>query len=96
MLCEESLLRSLSRRIALLSHAVEKTRIADYISLMENPKKLIYTNFLAGLARGFGMAIGFTLLGAFVVYILRLLLILNLPVIGGFIAEIIRIVQQQI
>lgn len=94
MLYEGSLLKRLNRRVAMLSQAVEKTRIADYLSLMENPKKLIYTNFLAGLARGVGMAIGFTLLGALVIYILKSLLILNLPLIGGIIAELIRIVQQ--
>jgi hypothetical protein len=95
MFNEESLLKLLNERIVQLSQAVEKTRIADYISLMENPKKIIYTNFLAGIARGFGMAIGFTLLGALVIYILRALLIFNLPLIGGLIAEIVRIVQQQ-
>lgn len=89
------MLKLLNERIVQLSQAVEKTRIADYISLMENPKKIIYTNFLAGIARGFGMAIGFTLLGALVIYILRALLIFNLPLIGGLIAEIVRIVQQQ-
>ncbi|HHY13367.1 MAG TPA: hypothetical protein GX526_01800, partial [Thermoanaerobacterales bacterium] len=33
---------------------LEKMGIAEYISLMEDPKKIIYRNFLAGVSRGIG------------------------------------------
>ena len=49
----------------------------------------------AGLMRGFGTAIGFTILGAAVIYFLQQLAYQNLPLIGGFIAEIMRIVDLQ-
>jgi hypothetical protein len=42
-----------------------------------------------------GIAIGATLLVAVMVNALHRLLILNIPGIGSFIAEIIRIVEQQ-
>jgi len=75
---------------------LEKMGIAEYISLMEDPKKIIYRNFLAGVSRGIGTAIGFTLLGALIIYILQKLVLLNLPLIGDFIAEFIKIVQNNL
>ena len=55
--------------------------------------RLLSRSFFAGLARGFGMAIGFTLLGALVFYLLRRLAYENLPVIGGFIRELLDIIE---
>jgi hypothetical protein len=75
---------------------MEKMRIAEYVSLMEDPIKILYTNFLAGIARGIGMAVGFTLLGAIAIYILQKIVILNLPLLGDFIADIVKIVQDQL
>jgi len=54
---------------------------------------MIMSNFVAGLARGVGMAVGFSLLGAFVVYLLQQLAYKNIPVIGDFLAKIIEAVQ---
>jgi hypothetical protein len=42
------------------------------------------------------MAVGFTLLGAVTLYFLTRLANKNLPIIGGFIAEIVKIVKQQL
>jgi hypothetical protein len=75
---------------------MEKARIKDYICYLENPKKLLWSNFLAGLARGFGASIGFTLLAAIIVYLLQSVVRLNLPVIGKFISEIVNIVENNL
>lgn len=92
----EGFLSELSRKIDDLSVKIEKLNLAEYLEVYRNPKRLLYINFLTGIARGFGMAIGFTLLGAFVLYILQRLVILRLPLIGDFIADIIKIVQKQL
>jgi len=62
---------------------------------MKRPARMLWINFLAGLARGLGMAVGFTLLGALVLYFLQKAVMLNLPLISDFIAEIIRMVQHR-
>lgn len=90
---EQSLLRE---KIDQLGIAMEKMKLAEYVELLRNPTRLLYVNFLAGIARGVGMAIGFTLLGALAVFILQKLLVLNLPVVGGLIAELVKIVQAQL
>ncbi|TYP54901.1 DUF5665 domain-containing protein [Thermosediminibacter litoriperuensis] len=93
---EGRLFRELSQKIDELSIRIEKLNLAEYLEVLRNPKRLLYINFLAGVARGFGTAVGFTFLGAFVLYILQRVVILKLPVIGDFIAELVRIVQDEL
>lgn len=54
------------------------------------------TQFLAGLARGLGMAIGFTLLGAALTLLLYDLASRNLPVIGDFLARLVDMVLRKV
>ena len=86
----------LNNKIDQLIISMEKMQIAEYVQYLKNIKKMLLINFLAGLARGFGMAIGFTLLGAIALYMLQKVAYENLPIIGDFIAEIIKIVQQHL
>ncbi|WP_425311533.1 DUF5665 domain-containing protein [Paenibacillus alvei] len=79
-----------------IAQALEKSRISEYNELLFNPRKLIWVNLLGGAARGVGIAIGFTIFTAIIVYVLQYLGALNLPIIGDFIADIVRIVQHQL
>ena len=90
------LLRTLITKVEHLTLALEKAAIAEYIELYRRPRRLLYFNFLAGIARGFGLAIGFTVVGALFLYALGKLASWNLPVVGEFIAEIARIVQNEL
>lgn len=87
---------TLIRRIADLSLAMDKMNIAEYVEFLRNPRRIIYVNFLGGLARGFGIGIGATVLAAVFLLVLSRLVQLNLPVIGRFIAEIVRIVSEHL
>lgn len=78
-----------------LVHHLEAMRVADYVELLEKPTRLIFINFIAGLSRGLGIAIGASLIFALLLQVLHRLLILNLPVIGNFIADIVRIVEMR-
>jgi len=75
---------------------LERSRIAQYTELLNRPWRLIWLNILAGTARGVGIAIGFTFFAATIIYVLQLLGALNLPIIGDYIADIVRIVQRQL
>jgi len=89
----KKLLNAINRKLDKISLDMEKSKLNDYVYYLENPRKILFSNFIGGLARGFGMAVGFTLLGALIIYVLRWLVKWNLPVIGKFISEIINIVQ---
>ncbi|HBQ29277.1 membrane protein [Peptococcaceae bacterium SCADC1_2_3] len=83
----------LRHQINELALNMEKMKLAEYVNLLENPRRLLYINFIAGVARGLGIAVGFAILGAVIIYVLQRIVALNLPVIGKFIAEIVTIVQ---
>jgi hypothetical protein len=93
---DSRLIAQLNVRLAELTHQLQRTRLAEYVSLIDQPRRMLLLNFMAGVARGVGFAIGFTILGAVVLYLLQRVLALNLPVIGGFIAAVIRIVEEQL
>lgn len=96
LLEEREYLERLNNKIDEMSMNMEKLGIAEYVSMIENPRRLFWVNFWQGIARGFGMAIGFTILAGVVIYILQKIVVLNTPVIGNFIAEIVNIVQNQL
>ncbi|MEX2355867.1 MAG: DUF5665 domain-containing protein [Thermaerobacterales bacterium] len=89
------LLRGLQERIKNLGTQMEKMNLAEYAALFEDPRRLWWIHFTSGIARGLGIAIGFTLLGAVMIYFMQRAVMLNLPVIGEFIAQIVRIVQNR-
>lgn len=75
---------------------LEEANLAAYVDLYRRPWRMLGLNFAAGLARGFGAAVGFTLLGAVVLYLLRDSFLTNLPLIGHFVADVVRIVQREL
>jgi hypothetical protein len=83
----------LEAKIKELAVAIEKMKLAEYVRLLEQPWRLMYINFIAGIARGLGIAVGFTILGTILIYVLRYLVTANLPGIGKFIADIVRMVN---
>ncbi|WP_171056100.1 DUF5665 domain-containing protein [Paenibacillus sinopodophylli] len=93
---EQISLGSLDRRLQKIAADLEHTQIAEYVDLLNRPRTLIWKNLLAGTARGVGIAIGFTFFAATILYVLRILGALNLPIIGDYIADIVRIVQIQL
>ena len=86
--------RALDDKLAWVAWHLERSKIAEYVDLMSKPARLVYLNLLGGLARGVGLAVGFTILGALVIYILTRSFLLNLPVVGQFLGELVYIVQQ--
>lgn len=86
-------LRSLVARIIQLSRRLEDASVAEYVEFMRNPRRVIWSNFLAGVARGFGIAIGASVLTAIFLYALSVVISLNIPIIGGIIARIVKIVK---
>lgn len=92
----ESKLSRLDIRLSKIATNMERTQIAEYVDLLNHPIRLLWRNLLAGLAKGVGLAIGFTFFAATILYLLQALGALNLPIIGDYIADIVRIVQIQL
>lgn len=96
MFGSKTMYRLLNKKLDQISFNMEKTKIKEYVEYLEHPRKMLFSNFMAGLARGFGASIGFTLLAAFVIYLLQYIVKWNLPVIGKFISEIVNIVNNNL
>ncbi len=88
---EDKKLIDIEKKVNEISEKLEKTRISEYIDMANNPKRMVYYNFLYGLARGLGTAIGLTVLAAVLLYVLRRFV--DLPLIGELIANLLDIVD---
>lgn len=94
MLILKKKINKLSKKIDLLLKKLEVCNVLEYIETNLSTKKLLWRNFIIGIAKGMGIAIGFTILGAIAIYFLRKIVMLNLPVIGAFIKDIVDIVEE--
>lgn len=90
----EQELDGLRKQVILLAKTLEKMRLAEYIAYLNRPGRLLWFNFLIGLIRGLGTALGAGVLAGFAYFLLKRIVVLNLPVIGGFIAELSKYVNQ--
>lgn len=75
---------------------LEAMQLEQYMLYITDTRRFFRRNFMAGVARGLGGAVGFTILGAVVVVVLSRLTVGNIPVIGGFLAEIVDVVQKDL
>ncbi len=80
-------------RIERLVAALERMRLDEYVEYVSNRRRLIRQNILYGLCRGLGFTLGFSVLGALLAVLLRSLVVDNIPLIGGFLAEVIRAIE---
>jgi hypothetical protein len=88
--------RALFKNVVQLERKLERANLAELMNLLHNPVRLLLLNFLSGLARGFGIAIGITVIASMFLVLLTRLANLNLPIIGRYIADLVKIVQQQL
>lgn len=86
----------LTRQIDRWIASMERLRLADYVRYVDDRKRMFWTSFWGGVARGVGMAVGFTILGAVLVLILQDLAKHNLPLIGDMLAKIVSVVQNRL
>lgn len=93
MFLKKSKLEKLMKNIDNLNFVLTKNNLIDLAELLGNRKEMLIRNLLAGIAKGIGIGIGFTILTAIVVIILQKIVTLNIPVIGDYISDIVDIVE---
>lgn len=84
----------LLKQLEHLNKNLLESNIIDIAQLLGNRKKLLWTNLIAGMARGIGIGIGVTIITAVLVMLLQKIVTLNIPIIGEYIADIVEIVQK--
>ena len=83
-------------RFEQLIQRMELLHLAAFLRYVHDWKKRLLFDFLSGIARGVGFSIGFSVLGALLLYLLRNMALSNLPVIGQFVAQLVRIVENNL
>ena len=73
--------------------AAERLRLEEYVRYETDTRRRLRDAFWQGVARGLGVMVGFSVLGAALLYLLKDLAERNLPVIGDFVAQVITLVQ---
>ena len=86
--------KKLNEKIDKSNESLEKSNIIELSYIMGNKKEILKRNLIAGISRGVGIGIGITIITAIIIYLLRKLIMLNIPVIGDYIADIVEIVEK--
>ena len=73
--------------------AAERMRLDAYVRYESDVKRRLRDAFFQGVARGLGVMIGFSVLGAVLLYLLQDLARRNLPGISDFVARVVYLVQ---
>ena len=92
---QQKMFWSMQNKLDKLYTKVSDANISKFAEIVASPRKIFLRSFLAGIARGIGSAIGFSILGAVLIYLFRYIVMLNLPVIGAFVKDIWEIIQKQ-
>ncbi|GAX90986.1 DUF5665 domain-containing protein [Effusibacillus lacus] len=93
---EKKDLATVKEHLERLAMHLERAQLAEYVQLLNRPLRLITVNFISGVARGVGTGLGFTVILAVLLLILQELADRKLPLIGRYLAEIVRIVRAQL
>ena len=93
---DSSELDYLARRLERMLSKLEALHLDAYLRYIKNWKRRLLSEFVNGIVRGLGFSVGFSILGALILYILRNVTLSNLPVIGQFLAELLKIVENNL
>jgi len=80
-------------RMERLMGTLERMRLDEYVEHISNRRRLVLDNLLYGVFRGLGFTLGFSVLGALLAVLLRSLVVDDIPLIGGFLAEVIHAIE---
>jgi len=86
--------KKINQKIDKINNMLEKSSIIQLSYVVGSKKEILKRNLIAGIARGVGIGIGVTIVTAIIIYLLRKLIMLNIPVIGDYIADIVEIVEK--
>lgn len=87
-------LNRIDSRLTRLIRRMDKSGFYDYMLYINDTKRFIMRNVLAGVSRGVGAAIGFSVLGAILIMLLRGLAESSVPYIAEFVKRIIEIIDK--
>lgn len=67
--------------------------VGEMVAFLKSPTKVFFLNLLAGIGRGLGFAVGFMILAAILILVMRRAV--SVPVIGSYISKILEFIEVQ-
>ena len=95
MFKRKKLEKQLIEKLEKINFLLAKNNILELVELLGNKKELFIRNLTTGMAKGIGIGIGFTILTAILLLVLQKIVTLNIPIIGDYIADIVKIVEMR-
>ena len=83
-------------RIDALLRILQRMRVEEYARHLCDWRRVIWTSLLSGVFRGLGFTLGVALLGALAALLVRNVMVENIPLIGGFLAEVIHAIEARL
>lgn len=87
------MLKILNDNIEKLIAMLQKSNLEDIAMFLGSKKRMFFSNFFAGIFRGIGFSIGFTIITAIVIIMLQKIVLLNIPVIGEYLSDIVDVLK---
>jgi hypothetical protein len=89
---EEKQEKSLRESVTVLTKLVEELRSRRYLQRIDKPKRFLFYNFISGIVRGIGVALGASIVFALIIWILSKLQIV--PVLGNWAIIILDYIEK--
>lgn len=67
--------------------------IEEILYILGTKREIFKRNLIAGISKGIGIGIGFSIVTAIIIISLQKLVTLNIPIIGEYISDIVDIVE---
>lgn len=80
-------------QLDLIAKRLENSGVAEYVKLSQRTGKILWLNFLSGIARGLGFSIGTTLVLALLYKVLSRLISMNIPYLTELLQRFVSIAQ---
>ena len=77
----------------LLLQRLENAGLTEYVKLSQKTGKILWLNFLSGIARGLGFSIGATLVLAVVYKILARIISMNIPYLTDLLQQVMNMAK---
>jgi hypothetical protein len=81
------------QELDLLAKRLENSGIAEYVKLSQRTGKILWLNFISGVAKGLGFTLGTTLVLAALYKIVSRIISMNIPYLTELLKRVVEIVQ---
>ena len=80
-------------QVELLLQRLDNAGLTEYVKLSQKTGKILWLNFLSGIARGLGFSIGATLVLAVVYKILARIISMNIPYLTDLLQQVMNMAK---